>query len=375
MLSVSQPQSLDDAISQTVEDLGSRLGVAWDLQLADDVEVPGEVTENLLRIVREAITNAANHGASEHVRVSLERSEQLRLVIEDDGCGFDTDRRAGCRRLRAPEHAGAGGLGRRRAERRLRARAGDAGRGGLPMSSPITVLLADDHARTRALVRDALERTGDFHVCVEAADAAGAVEGAKRERPDVCLLDINMPGNGIAAATQITGALPDTSVVMLTVSRQDEDLFDALRAGASGYLLKGLDEATIGDALQRVLAGEATLPGTLVARLVDEFRDREHRRVAVPDGQAARLTGREWDVLELMRKGAGTAEISERLFVSPTTVRSHVSSILRKLGVPTREAAIRLLDGEAATRAAPAPTGARRPGRAAAGEGRPRRPS
>ena len=108
-----------------------------------------------------------------------------------------------------------------------------------------------------------------------------------------------------------------------------------------------MDEATIGDALQRVLAGEATLPGTLVARLVDEFRDREHRRVAVPDGQAARLTGREWDVLELMRKGAGTADIAERLFVSPTTVRSHVSSILRKLGVPTREAAIRLLDGEA----------------------------
>ena len=110
-----------------------------------------------------------------------------------------------------------------------------------------------------------------------------------------------------------------------------------------------MDEASIGGALQRVLAGEATLPGTLVARLVDEFRDREHRRVAVPEGQAARLTGREWDVLELMRKGAGTAEISERLFVSPTTVRSHVSSILRKLGVPTREAAIRLLDGRAGT--------------------------
>jgi signal transduction histidine kinase len=91
VLSVSRPQSLDDAISQTVEDLGSRLGVAWDLQLADDVEVPGEVRENLLRIVREAITNAASHGASEHIRVSLERDEHLRLVIEDDGCGFDPD--------------------------------------------------------------------------------------------------------------------------------------------------------------------------------------------------------------------------------------------------------------------------------------------
>jgi signal transduction histidine kinase len=93
VLSVSQPQSLDDAISQTVEDLGSRLGVAWDLQLAGNVEVPGEVRENLLRIVREAITNAASHGASEHVRVSLESDDQLRLVIEDDGCGFDTERK------------------------------------------------------------------------------------------------------------------------------------------------------------------------------------------------------------------------------------------------------------------------------------------
>jgi signal transduction histidine kinase len=92
VLSVTQPQSLDDAISQTVEDLGTRLGVAWDLQLADGIQVPGEVTENLLRIVREAITNAANHGASEHVRVSLERRERLQLVIEDDGCGFDPER-------------------------------------------------------------------------------------------------------------------------------------------------------------------------------------------------------------------------------------------------------------------------------------------
>jgi len=214
-----------------------------------------------------------------------------------------------------------------------------------PVSNQVSVLLADDHARTRAMVRRALEHSGNFHVCVEAADADSAVRGAKETQPDVCLLDINMPGNGIAAAAQITGALPDTAVVMLTVSRQDQDLFDALRAGASGYLLKGIDEDSIGDALQRVLAGEATLPGTLVARLVDEFRDREQHRIAVPDGQTARLTGREWDVLELMRKGASTAEISERLFVSATTVRSHVSAILRKLGVPSREAAIRLLDG------------------------------
>ena len=213
------------------------------------------------------------------------------------------------------------------------------------MSGVANVLLADDHARTRAMVRHALEESGGFVVCAEAADAAGAVQKAKESRPDVCLLDINMPGNGISAAAEITTALPGTAVVMLTVSRHDEDLFDALRAGASGYLLKGLDEGSIGESLQRVLAGEASLPGTLVARLVDEFRDREQRRVAMPEGPAARLTGREWDVLELMRTGATTQQISERLFVSPTTVRSHVSAILRKLGVPTREDAIKLLDG------------------------------
>jgi len=215
------------------------------------------------------------------------------------------------------------------------------------LSEVISVLVADDHARTRALVRLALESGGEFRVCAEARDTPSAVAAALEERPDVCLLDINMPGSGIAAAARITAALPETAVVMLTVSRQDEDLFDALRAGASGYLLKGMDEGALGDALHGVLKGEAPLPGSLVARLVEEFRDREHRRVAVPQGATARLTGREWDVLELMRTGASTADISNRLFISPTTVRSHVSTILKKLGVPDRDAAVRMLENGA----------------------------
>jgi DNA-binding NarL/FixJ family response regulator len=130
---------------------------------------------------------------------------------------------------------------------------------------------------------------------------------------------------------------------MLTVSRQDDDLFDSLRAGASGYRLKGMDEDALGTAVRRVLDGEASLPGSLVARLVEEFRDREYRRVSLPDAASARLTGREWDVLELMRKGASTQEMSQRLFVSTTTVRTHVSAILKKLGVPDRDAAVRLM--------------------------------
>ena len=132
--------------------------------------------------------------------------------------------------------------------------------------------------------------------------------------------------------------------MILTVSRDDNDLFDALRAGASGYLLKDLGDDQVAPAVRKVLAGEASLPGTLVARLVEEFRDREHRRIGIAPEQAARLTGREWDVLELMREGLSTNEIGARLFVSPTTVRTHVSSVLKKLHVADREAAVRLLE-------------------------------
>ncbi len=209
------------------------------------------------------------------------------------------------------------------------------------------VLIADDYVRARAEVRRVLEESGRFEVCADVPDAPAAVEAARNEKPDICLLDIRMPGNGIAAAAQIKAELPDTAVVMLTVSRTDNDLFDALRAGAKGYLLKGMDESELPDALDRVMNGQASLPGNLVARLIDEFRGRERHRVNLPNDRSVLLTPREWDVLELMRSGSTTAQIAERLFVSATTVRSHVSAILRKLQVDDRSAAIGLLnDGQ-----------------------------
>ena len=122
-------------------------------------------------------------------------------------------------------------------------------------------------------LRHAVEQSGDFVVCAEAADAAGAVHKAKQERPDVCLLDINMPGNGIAAAAEITAALPGTAVVTLTVSRQDEDLFDALRGGSVGLPAEGARRAQDRRVPATGTGGGRSLPGTLVARLVDEFRD------------------------------------------------------------------------------------------------------
>lgn len=208
----------------------------------------------------------------------------------------------------------------------------------------LSVLIADDHPPTRAAVRRALE-DGGFSVCGEAHDAQSAIALTEEHAPDVALLDIDMPGNGIAAAVEINQSMPQTVIVMLTVSRDDNDLFDALRAGASGYLLKGTDPQRLPLALQGVLDGEAALPRALVAKLIDEFRDREDRRVQLRREHRVRLTSREWEVLELLSDGLTTAQIARRLFIAPVTVRTYVSSILKKLRVEDREAAIRLYEG------------------------------
>jgi two-component system, NarL family, nitrate/nitrite response regulator NarL len=214
------------------------------------------------------------------------------------------------------------------------------------VSQPLTVLIADDHAPTRAGVRGALEE-GGFRVVAEANSADAAVESAIRERPDVCVLDINMPGSGIAAAARITEGLPGTAVVMLTVSREDADLFAALRAGALGYLLKDMDPGRLAAALRGVLSGEAALPRTLVARVVEEFRAAERRpSLALVRRRGAKLTAREWEVLEMLREQLSTAEIARRLGLSDVTVRRHVSSIMTKLRVPDRRAMARLFEQE-----------------------------
>ena len=195
---------------------------------------------------------------------------------------------------------------------------------------------------TRAGVRLALER-GGFQICSEVDDGPSAVEAAERERPDVCLLDIQMPGSGIRAAEEIAKSVPDAAIVMLTVSRSDSDLFDALRVGASGYLLKDIDPERLPLALRGVLNGEAALPRHLVALVIDEFRERGRRRPLLKR-RGVVLTDREWEVLELMSQGLTTFEIADRLFIEPVTVRTHVSAILKKLRVSSRNAALELIE-------------------------------
>lgn len=204
------------------------------------------------------------------------------------------------------------------------------------------VLIADDHPPTRTGVRIALER-GGLDVCAEASDAKGALEAALREQPDACLLDVHMPGGGPAAASRITTHLPHTVVLMLSVSQEQGDLLESLRRGAIGYLLKDMNPTRLAAAVRAALHGEAVVPRVMLPQLLTELRD-------IPDDDARAgfphefqlLTRREWEVLKLLREGAGTAEIADRLLVSTVTVRRHISATLFKLGVSSRAEAIQM---------------------------------
>lgn len=208
---------------------------------------------------------------------------------------------------------------------------------------PLRVLVADDHAPTRDDVRRALDADGRFNICSEVADAAEAVQAAVSKQPDICLLDIRMPGSGLAAAWEIAARLPLAKIVMLTVSDEDTDLFTALRAGADGYLLKNMNMRRLPDALHGVFAGEAAMPRELVARVLERFHGREPRwRPVTADVSEGRLTSREWEVLALLARRHTTAQIASRLVLSASAVRAHITSIVRKLQVEDRAAAAEL---------------------------------
>lgn len=214
------------------------------------------------------------------------------------------------------------------------------------MTATLRVVVADDHAGTRSTLRRTLERHG-IDVVAEAADATSAAEAAVEHNPDVVLLDINMPGSGVEAAAAIAEAAPSSRIIMLTVSRADDDVVRAVRAGASGYLLKDSAPERIVSALHAVAQGEAVLPATMLQRLMADVdgRDARRREAVRGAGGDAVLTDRERDVLRMLGEGLTTAEIAGKLFVAKVTVRSHVAAILRKLRVRDREEAVRLFKG------------------------------
>jgi DNA-binding NarL/FixJ family response regulator len=209
----------------------------------------------------------------------------------------------------------------------------------------IRVIVAEGDDAARTAVVAALEGNGCV-VCGEAATADDAVAVAIEQRPDVVLLDVELPGNGITAARELARRMPSTAVVMFADAADDDDLLDSLRAGASGYLLKETDPGRLGFALRGVLNGEAAIPRQLVRRLTEEFRSPALPRFVKTTPAAGRLTAREWQVMELLGAGLTTDQVARRLFLSRSTVRVHVSSVLKKLRVTDRAGALAVLRGD-----------------------------
>ncbi len=200
--------------------------------------------------------------------------------------------------------------------------------------SPKRVLIVDDHEVVRLGLKALLERHKDFVVVGEAAGGREAVEKALDLQPDIVLMDIRLPGSsGIEACEQIVQKLPDTRVVMLTSYAEDEMLFSAIRAGASGYVLKQIGSEDLIKALEAVSRGEALLDPAVTQRVFQEVR-----RVVKQEEAAAfaNLTQQEKHVLLLVSEGKTNREIAQALFLGEGTVRNYVSSILTKLGVNNR---------------------------------------
>jgi DNA-binding NarL/FixJ family response regulator len=204
-----------------------------------------------------------------------------------------------------------------------------------------SVLVADDDTAYRRGVREALEANG-FVIAAEAADAETAVTAAARLRPDILLLEIELPGDGLAAVGKLAKVSPKTLIVVLSRSQRPDDVVTALTRGAAGYLLKGISGERLAHTLRGAYDGEPPLSRSLVPYVVEEIRRGSERRLLLPDG-AVTLTPREWEVGELLREQHSTAEIADRLGVSPVTVRRHVGLLLQKLGAESREAAVDML--------------------------------
>jgi two-component system, NarL family, nitrate/nitrite response regulator NarL len=205
------------------------------------------------------------------------------------------------------------------------------------------VLIVDDHPLTRDALAGLLAHHG-FNVVGEAASGEAAIEVARELQPDLVLLDLSMPGiGGLEALPLLREVAPDCEVVMLTASVAEENLLASIRAGAAGYLLKTEPPERIVEFLRGAADGEAALSGAIARRLLERVREGRDADAGVPDRIARTLSAREVEVLLLLDEHLSTDQIASRLYISEHTVRSHVKSLLRKLGVSSRREALETL--------------------------------
>jgi len=204
------------------------------------------------------------------------------------------------------------------------------------------VVLGESDVATRQGLRMALE-AGGIAVAAEAESADAVVEEVPGS--DVCLISVDLPGGGLRAAAAIVAEHPDTAVIVLTSAADEEELVDAVRVGAVGYLVTDMTPAGLPEAVRAVMRGELAIPRALTPVLADRLRERLGRRqVALRGRPGVELTTREWEVLDLMCDGLSTREIAGRLLISEITVRRHISAVLKKLRVGSRRDAVKLLE-------------------------------
>lgn len=201
---------------------------------------------------------------------------------------------------------------------------------------PINVLIIDDHTLFRSGIRLLLQRQDGFEVVGEAGDGLEGVKLAKRLVPDVVLLDLHMPGvGGLEALQLLQEELPQAQVVMLTVSEDAQDLLEALRIGARGYLLKNIETDFLLDAIQRAAAGESVMSPQMANRLADAIRvPQANPKTAA--AAAGKLSPREAEIIAMLAAGASNKEIARQLMLAESTVKIHVQGILRKLNLNSR---------------------------------------